>query len=185
MQQARARDLLLAPIAFVETLVRLLRREYELAVEHGREALELHPSSPFSRLFYAETLEHAGRPEEALVQYRSASAMAPEVPWIRGEEGRLLAKTGRREEASGILSELSLARRIQHVEPYHFALLLDALGYRDEAFQELERARLERSYVLFLMDLDPKADSLREDPRFVSLREQVFRPNEAVPATAG
>jgi hypothetical protein len=50
---------------------------------------------------------------------------------------------------------------------------LDALGKRDEAFAELERAYEERSYALLLMDVDPKADRLRGDPRFARLRSKV------------
>jgi hypothetical protein len=53
------------------------------------------------------------------------------------------------------------------------AFLLEALGKREEAFQELERAYTERSPALAWLDLDTKSDSLRDDPRFAALRDRV------------
>jgi hypothetical protein len=54
------------------------------------------------------------------------------------------------------------------------ALLLDALGRRDEAFAELERARRENSATLFLMNVDVRGEELRKDPRFKPLLRRVF-----------
>jgi tetratricopeptide (TPR) repeat protein len=174
MRQTRATDLLVAPLAFVETIVRLFRREFNLAIQQGKEALDLHPGSQFGRVNYAEALEHAGRHEEATIQYHLAAALA-DAPWVRATAARFLAKIGRTAEALETLSELTRARETDYVDAFHFGLLLDALGRRDEAFQELERAYEERSYMLLLLDTDPKADSLRSDPRFTRLRDKVLR----------
>jgi len=54
------------------------------------------------------------------------------------------------------------------------AVLLDALGERDQAFQELERAYHEKSPLLFALGVDPRLDNLREDPRFAALLSRVF-----------
>jgi hypothetical protein len=48
-----------------------------------------------------------------------------------------------------------------------------ALGKRHEAFQELERAYQERSCQLLIMDVDPKADPLREDCHFAAFHAKV------------
>jgi len=60
------------------------------------------------------------------------------------------------------------------VNAYFVALLYDALGERNLAFQELERACDENSTTFCLLDVDPKMDPLRKDPRFERLRERVF-----------
>lgn len=174
MRQTRASDLLVAPLAFVETIVRLFRREFNLAIQHGKEALDLHPGSQFGRVSYAEALEHAGRYEEATIQYHLAATLA-DAPWVRAMAARFLAKIGRTAEALKTLSELKRARETDYVDAYHFGLLLDALGMRDEAFQELERAYEERSYMMLLFGTDPKTDPLRSDPRFARLRDKVMR----------
>ena len=60
-------------------------------------------------------------------------------------------------------------------------MLLDALGDRDQAFQELERAYHEKSPVLFTLNVDPKMDGMRKDGRFALLRDKVFGNKDAAP----
>jgi len=82
--------------------------------------------------------------------------MAPDIPWVRAAAARFLAKIGRREEADFTLRELQQNRPREYVDAFHLALLLHALDRPEEALQELERARREGSYMLGLLDLDPK-----------------------------
>jgi tetratricopeptide (TPR) repeat protein len=157
-----------------EILVRFFRREYESAVACGKKALELHPYLYLGRLFYGEALEHSGHVNQALEQYRLAVIMSPDLPWLRAVEGACLAKHGRRKDAIPILAELNQIRKAHYVDAYFMAVLLEALGDRDQAFQELERAYHEKSSMLFALGVDPRIDSLRGDPRFTALRNRVF-----------
>jgi tetratricopeptide (TPR) repeat protein len=161
-----------------EILVRFFRREFEPAIACGKKALELHPYLYLGRLFYGEALEHSGKATQALEQYRLALIMSPDLPWLQAVQGACLAKQGRRKEASAILAELIQVRKTQYVEAYYMAVLLDALGDRDQAFQELERAFHEKSPVLFCLRVDPRLDNLRQDPRFASLVTRVFPGND-------
>jgi len=68
------------------------------------------------------------------------------------------------------------------VDAYFQALLLHALGRKDEAFVELERAVNENSPAELVLGVDPRVDPLRADPRFGSLRDRVF--NSALTASA-
>ncbi len=82
---------------------------------------------------------------------------------------------------AAILAELIQIRKTQYVDAYFMAVLLDALGDTDQAFQELERAYHEKSPALFALRVDPRLDNLREDPRFDALcRPRVF-PNKDEP----
>ena len=173
IQKAHATDLLVATIAFVEVLVHLFRREFHGAVARGSEAVNLHPLSPKIELLYAEALEQVGRNEEALKHFRHVGAISG-VPWIRAQEARFMATIGLEAEALRILEELQTNRATAYVDAYHLALLLFSLGRRDEAFQELERAREEKSYMMFFLHADPKADSLRSDPRYAAFRNEVL-----------
>ena len=154
-----------------EVSVRFFRREFGLAVDCGIRAVELHPYIQLGRTFYAQALEYSGRPEEALAQYRRAFMMSPDLLWLRPLEGACLAKNGRHGEALEILREIEQIRTMDYVDAYHVALLYDALGQRNVAFEELERAREENSINLCLLDVDPKLDSLRQDPRFERFRK--------------
>ena len=178
MQQARATNALSPELAFLVTVVRLFGREFPEALEWGKIALDLFPACQIGRAFCAEALEHAGQLEEALAQYRLASALSPDILWIRADQARCLARHGQAEEATTMLADLQRNRENQYVDAYHMAMLLDALGRRDEAFRELERAYEESSYALLFACLDAKADGLRSDPRFALLERKAL----AVPA---
>jgi DNA-binding winged helix-turn-helix (wHTH) protein/tetratricopeptide (TPR) repeat protein len=179
---ALAADALLPPLAFIGALLRIYGREFGAAVEWAENNLDLHPSSQVGRAHYAEALEFAGRTEEALAQYEMASARS-DNPLMLSIQARFLAKIGRTAEASAMLEDLLRIRSLHYVDAYHIALLLDALGRRDDAFEELERAYDEKSYTLLFSKVDPKADVLRSDARFVRLRNRLFPPS-ASSATA-
>ena len=161
-----------------EILVRFFRREFETAVACGKKALELHPYLYWGRLFYGESLEHCGKYTQALEQYRLAVIMSPDLPWLQAVEGACLAKHGHRKEATNILADLIQIRKTQYVDAYFMAVLLDALGDSEQAFQELERAYHEKSPLLFALAVDPRLDNLRQDPRFPALINRVFPPKD-------
>ena len=54
------------------------------------------------------------------------------------------------------------------------ALLLEALGRRDRAFEELQRACQESSAALFMLNVDSRMDGLRKDARFKRLQRKLF-----------
>ena len=172
MQQARDTNALSPELAFLVTVVRLFAREFEAAAEWGKGTLDLHPACQIGRAFYAEALERSGHPEEALAQYRLASALSPDILWIRADQARCLAVQGQIEAATVILADLQRIRETRYVDAHHMAMLLDAMGRRDEAFRELERAYEESSYALLFAGLDAKADGLRSDPRFALLERK-------------
>ena len=164
-----------------EALIRLCLRQFDSAVALGKQAVDLHPYLHLSRVFYAQALEYSGQIEEALAEYRLAWIVSSGPTWIRALEARCLAKMRRLEEAWEILHTLQAIRETEYVDAYHLALLLEALGRRDDAFDELERALNENSATLCFLDVDPKIDSLRSDPRFPSLRSRVFGGGQAQP----
>jgi len=167
-----------------EILIRFFRREFEPAVACGKKALELHPYLYLGRLFYGEALEYSGKASPALEQYRLAVIMSPDLPWLKAVEGACLARQGRHREAASILAELIQMRKTQYVDAYFMAVLFDALGERDLAFQELERAYHERSPVLFALRVDPRVDNLRDDPRFAALLSRLFSNQDVTQAAS-
>jgi DNA-binding winged helix-turn-helix (wHTH) protein len=181
MVQTRDTHVLWPTLPASEALIRLCFRQFDAAVAFGKQAIDLHPFLHLSRVFYAQALEHAGQTEEALSQYRLAWIVSSGPTWIRALEARCLVKMRRLEEAWEILRTLQQIRETEYVDAYHLALLWEALGRRDEAFDELERALKESSATLCFLDVDPKIDSLRSDPRFPSLRNRVFEGSHAPP----
>jgi len=93
---------------------------------------------------------------------------------VRALEARCLANMGRRADAETVLEELEETRLSEYVDAYYIALLFEALGRRDDAIEELDRAIYENSATLYMLDVDPKMDTLRSDRRFDKLRERLF-----------
>lgn len=169
-------DPLLPMLPVMENAVRFFRREYDLAIEVGAKIVELHPYLQVGRAIYARALEYSGRPLEALEQYRRGSMMSPDLPWMRALEGACLANMGRTDEAMVILDALEQLRCTEYVDAFFMAVLRMALGQREPAFTEIQRACAENSAWLYTLGADPKMDYFAGDSRFVRLRDELGIP---------
>jgi tetratricopeptide (TPR) repeat protein len=169
-------DPLFPVLPAVEVSIHFFARAYDDAIACGRKSLELHPYILVGRCFYAQALEYSGRLDEALREYRTACTMLPGLIWLHVLEAACLSKAGRQSEAAQMLDEVEFARQTQYIDAYYLSLLYDALGMRDRAFEELARAIEENSITLCLLNVDPKMDKLREDPRFGLLHQRIFGP---------
>jgi DNA-binding winged helix-turn-helix (wHTH) protein len=177
---AWAADSLWPILPCAEIMIRCWRGDFDGAVNCGQKALDLHPFLAVGRSHYAQALEFAGRIEDALIEYHRASIMSPDMPRLRAEEARCLALAGYSNQATAILSELEQLRRTEYVDAYFLALLNDALGRHDDAMRELERAVEENSCMLFMLDVDPRMESLSRALGFSRLRNDVFRDVDSV-----
>jgi DNA-binding winged helix-turn-helix (wHTH) protein/tetratricopeptide (TPR) repeat protein len=163
-------DPLLPMLPVMESAVRFFRREYDAAIAVGTKSIELHPYLQVGRAIYARALEYSGRPMEALEQYRRASVMSPDLPWLRALEAACLANMGRVEEARAILDAIERLRRTEYVDAFFMAVLRLALDEPEAAFAEIERACADNSAWLYSLGADPKMDHFASDPRFITLR---------------
>lgn len=165
LRHAENTDPLYPSLPGIKARLLLFCRETEAAIASARDAIALHPGCVVSRIQYADILDFAEDPA-ALTEYRVASTIASDLPWIRAAEARCLARQGRCAEASEILNHLLAHRPAEFVDACHLAWLLDALGRRDDAFSELRRAVAEKSPLIPWLPVDTKADCLRSDARF-------------------
>jgi DNA-binding winged helix-turn-helix (wHTH) protein len=169
LDRCALRDPLVPTLPATAVLLRLWRRDFDAAIVYGKEAIELHPYLQIVRVNYAQALEFSGRLPDALAQYKLASVMSPDLPWLRAQEATCLAKMGRKGEAGDILDELEHLRRSEYVDAFYVSVLHEALGHRSEAISELERAADENSAFLYSMNVDPKMDVFRADARYQRL----------------
>ena len=110
---------------------------------------------------------------------------------LQAELGYAYGRKGDRQKALEVLVKLDAMSKERYVQPYNVARVHAALGQKDEAFQCLEHAVIDRceelmhAYFGGLM-LDPAWDGLRDDPRFFELRKKVGldvwpRPTRTIP----
>ena len=83
---------------------------------------------------------------------------------------RAQAAAGDRREALATLRELELRRNGRALFASEEALVWLALGERGRALDDLERAQADGSGWLAYLDVDPRLDPLRKEPRFGALR---------------
>ncbi len=83
----------------------------------------------------------------------------------------LQARAGQTEVARASLRLLTKEITAQHerLGPGQLAYIQIALGEREAALQQLERAAEERDSDLLWLAVDPRVDPLRQEPRFQSL----------------
>ena len=179
LDRCQAKDPLVPTLPATTVLLRFWRRDFDAAIAYGKQAIELHPYLQIVRVNYAQALEFSGRLPDALAQYKLASVMSPDLPWLRALEATCLAKMGQMTSAQDILEELEHLRRSEYVDAFYQCVLRQALGHHAQAMNELERAVDENSAFLYSMNVDPKMDVFRGDPRYQRL-EATRSPKGAV-----
>lgn len=142
----------------------LFARRYDAAVEQMRKTVELdtnfavgHSTLSVSYRMkgdYAESVEELARFQE-LVGGEQTAALMRESFAGGGWQGFLRAMTGE--------------PRPTNLTPYNLATFHAELGEKDNAFAELNKSYQNREAILGLLNVDPRFDSLRDDPRFQDL----------------
>ena len=87
-----------------------------------------------------------------------------------------LGVAGEEAEARAVLAELTGLRASRYVSASDVALVYLALGERGQAIEWLERAFAERAHSMAFVNVDPRLDPLRSEPRFERLRASLKFP---------
>lgn len=176
VEQAR-RGVEVSPLAANarQTLALMLyyARDYAEALANAEQAFTLNPSYTASLIVKARTLAELQRYDEALATLQQLRTMA-DTPAALAETGRVLALSGRTEEAQDVLDELPAAIGpdgvVQSEDP---AFILLALGRHDEALALLDEAVNQGSSRVLWLRADPRVDAVRSDPRFQALLDRI------------
>jgi DNA-binding winged helix-turn-helix (wHTH) protein/Flp pilus assembly protein TadD len=156
----------------VGTLLYLIG-QYDQALEQLWATVELDPLYPYGHFNLGLAYEAKGMYDEAIKQYRKTQTLLGEGPEVTAYLGHVYALSGRRGEAQKMLDQLKRLSDQGYELRYYIALIYVALGDKDQAFARLEEAYNERDEMLGLLKVDPMLDSLRADPRFMSLLARV------------
>ncbi len=154
------------------------KRDYPAADEVLRRAVAMDPGN-------GRALIQRGRVLEALKRYDEALAVTNEAAKLLGNAGvslrivqtRLLALAGHVDQARAETQALEQAGRDGSllVRPRDLAYLYEALGRKDDALTEFERALDERDPSLVWLTVTPRVDSLRSEPRFQAILQQIVK----------
>jgi DNA-binding winged helix-turn-helix (wHTH) protein/TolB-like protein len=154
-------------------------RRYDSAVKQLTAVLEMRREFPPAHLWLGRTYQELKRYAEALEEYRLVSDRLGDWPVAVAARGYVNAVSGRKAEARADLANLAKQAETRFVTAYGVALVHAALGDNDLAFAWLEKAVAERSHWLVWLQLDPRWDAIRGDPRFEPLVRRVGLPAAA------
>jgi TolB-like protein/Flp pilus assembly protein TadD len=151
----------------------LCSRRYDEAEAQARKALEIDPHFFLAHYYLGEILQFKGRLTDAIAEYQKAFDLTND-PYPLAALGQARARNGQKDEARKILGRLNEEAKSRFVAPYAKALVLNALGEKAHAIDELELAYREGTGAyLFVIKVDPFLDDLRGDPRFEALVQKI------------
>jgi serine/threonine-protein kinase len=176
-QRAQQADPLSSLANFAVGAVYFFARQWDAAIKYLRSAQELDPTYWFDPCFLGRAYVQQGKLPEAIAEFQRALEVEKDQTEIWSGLGYAYAVSGKPGEAQKVLDHLKDLSAHSDVAPYNVAIIYAGLGDKDQAFAWLERAYKERSYFMaeYLLT-DERLDSLRADPRFVSLRRRVGLP---------
>ncbi len=148
--------------------IKYYARRYDEAAALLRKTIEMDSSFPTAHWLLGYALEAQAKYDEAIVQFEEARSKDA-TPATLSSLGHALAVAGRPNEALGIVETLDRMSLSRYVSPDSQGVVFAALGDFGRAFECLEKAVQDRSSYLIYINVDPRLDPLRSDPRFEQL----------------
>ena len=90
--------------------------------------------------------------------------------------GFAYAKAGRRDKAEEIINRFNQLSKTQYIPHSRIGSIYAALGEKDKAYAEFEKAFEDRDWDLFRLKVDPLFAPVRDDPRFPDLVKRIGLP---------
>ncbi len=138
--------------------------------------LQLNPSSNRVLRNAGEHYCRSGEPTRGLPLLERSHELEPQDILTLSTLGWCRALSGDAAGARQILAELDTLADSGYVDPVRVALVHLALGEREVALAELERALEVRAFFLPFVPRDPGFDALRDDPRFADIMSRAKLP---------
>jgi len=150
-------------------------RQFDRSIDQARRVIELNPG--YSRAYedLGRAYEQAGAVDAAIEAFLRGLSLE-EAPGTTASLAFAYTVAGKADEARRILRQLQRTSKTTFVSAYSFALVHAGLGELDETFAWLDKAYDERSGSLPFLNVNPRFDSLRGDPRFRKLLGRIGLP---------
>jgi TolB-like protein len=173
--RACALDPLCLAVATTGAWVRFTAGDYDGAIAECRNAIDMDPALTSARRVLGAAFLLAGREGAALVELESAAAIADADPVLLAWLAHAKAATGSHAEARSLVARARALSNERYVSPYHLAIAYAGLDDADAAFAALDDAWLDRDPGLTFVQVEPRFEPLRDDPRYAALLGRVTR----------
>jgi TolB-like protein/Flp pilus assembly protein TadD len=144
-------------------------RNFDLTIAQNKKSLILDPSYAIALINLGRAFEQKKMYPEALQAFQKILAFVPDDPVLLALIAHDYAVSGRKTEASAIITRLQQMSTTRYVPSLYIAMIYTGLNEKDEAFHWLDKAFDEHCEYLVYLPTEPLADPLRKDPRFAQL----------------
>ncbi len=147
----------------------LFQGKIETGLEKTHKIIEREPNFFPAYAMLGWLYERAGNYDLSIASFERYKEVS-DYPWTVSFLGYIYARAGMIDKANAILDTLfTLEGQGVHISPSTIASIYVALSNRDEAFNWLERAYIEKDEELGRVNINWLFDDIRSDPRFTDL----------------
>jgi tetratricopeptide (TPR) repeat protein len=176
LQQAKELDPTSPYLVAYVSFAFYLAHEYDRAIPPLLDLNATNPEFYLAYPFLGLCYEQTGDLKKAVAAFEQTVKLDPNLEG-RAQLGHAYAVSGQWDKAQDVLHDLLELSKQHYVSPYNIAVLYLGLGDKDQAIFWLEKAAKDHSEPFTYLNIDPRLEPLRNDPRFAErfadLRNQI------------
>ncbi len=146
------------------------------AFDQAKKTYDLDPGHPIGRWMLIQAYTNKGMYPEAISLSEQWLQTDPTNQFALRDAGIAYAKAARRDKAEEMIARFLEIAKTQYIPTCRIAAIYVALGDKDKAFGELNKAFEVRDWELFRLNADPYWIPLRADPRFKEMLKRLNLP---------
>ena len=150
--------------------------QLDSALEQAKRTYDLEPTHPLARWMLSEAYINKGMYAEAIALVERWLRDDPTSQFALRVAGIAYAKVGRRDKAEEMIGRLREIAKTQYVQNSRFASIYVALGEKEKAFDELNKAFEARDWELHRLKVDTYWIPIRNEPRYKDLLKRLNLP---------
>jgi class 3 adenylate cyclase/TolB-like protein/Flp pilus assembly protein TadD len=147
--------------------------QHDEAIKQFNKTLEMDPGYVEALFALGSSYEQKKMYDQAISELNRAIKLSNARPIIVTALGGIYVKSGRREDAKTVLTNLKKREKEEGISPFYGALLNGELGNMEPALDALFQAYDEHFGLFVYINVEPRFDPFRSEPRFQQLLKKM------------